>query len=114
MGRIGFVRPAISFLHPIFTQILCFNNQFSSLLNLDHPERTVREEPAREDLLGPALRIDGQIIPRPPMFSTSQANQQTLPAEPQSFLLVPFANQGAIRGPYQIFNNFRTFLETAQ
>jgi DUF1680 family protein len=76
-------------------------------LNLDHPERTVREEPAREDLLGPALMVNGQIMQRAPMFSTSQANQQTLLAEQQSFILVPFANQGAIRGPYQIFNRYR-------
>jgi hypothetical protein len=47
------------------------------------------------------------------MFSTSQANQQTIPAEAQSFILVPFANQGAVRGPYQIFNNYRTLPETA-
>jgi hypothetical protein len=48
-----------------------------------------------------------------PIFSTSLANQQTLPAESQSFILVPFANQGAIRGPYRIFNSYRTHLKAA-
>jgi DUF1680 family protein len=81
-------------------------------LNLDHLEKSIREEQAREDLLGPALRVDGQITTRAPMFSTSQANQQTLPSESQSYILVPFANQGAIRGPYQIFNNYRMLNES--
>jgi DUF1680 family protein len=76
-------------------------------LDLDHLEKSVWEVPVREDLLGPALQIDGQIMARAPMFSTSQANHQALPTEPQRFLLVPFANQGAIRGPYRIFNNYR-------
>jgi hypothetical protein len=82
-------------------------------LNLHHPEKSIQEEPAREDLLGPALRINGEIMTRAPMFSTSQANQQTLQAESQSFILVPFANQGAIRGPYQIFHSYRTHLKAA-
>ena len=45
-------------------------------------------------------KINGRIMPRVPMFSTNQANEHTLPAESQSFLLLPFVNQGAIRGPY--------------
>jgi len=76
-------------------------------IDVDNPETSVNEAPASDNLLGPALRVSGQIMPRAPMFSTAQANNQTLPAEPQNFLLLPFANQGAIRGPYQIFNHFR-------
>jgi len=76
-------------------------------LEVENLEASVKEEPARDDLLGPVLRIAGQIMPRAPMFSSSQANDQTLPAESQSFLLLPFANQGAIRGPYRIFNNYQ-------
>jgi DUF1680 family protein len=76
-------------------------------LEVDILEASVREEPARDDLLGPVLRIDGQIMARAPLFSSSQANDQTLPAESQSYLLLPFANQGAIRGPYRIFNNYQ-------
>ena len=80
-----------------------------NLLDLDpaRPELVVMEEPAPEHLLGPVLRVAGQIQPRAPMFSTYQANQQVLPAISQDFMLVPFANQGAIRGPYQIFNHYR-------
>ena len=76
-------------------------------LEVDQPEGGIREEPASEGLLGPALRVDGHILPRAPLFSTAQANDQTLPAEAQNLLLLPFANQGAIRGPYRIFNHYR-------
>jgi DUF1680 family protein len=81
-------------------------------LDINHLEVSLKKESAREDLLGPALRIDGQVMPRAPMFSTSQANAQVLPAESQSFLLLPFANQGAIRGPYRIFNQYHFPLQT--
>jgi len=77
------------------------------VMDFDHLEACIREEPARDDLLGPALRIEGRIMPRAPMFSTQQANDQTLSAEELSLVLLPFANQGAIRGPYQIFNHYR-------
>lgn len=79
-----------------------------NLLQLDaeHPQHSMQEVPVPEQLLGPALRISGQIQARAPMFSTPQANQQVLPAQPQEFTLLPFANQGAIRGPYQIFTHY--------
>jgi len=76
-------------------------------LDFDHPEASVKEEPAQGDLLGPVLRVKGRIMPRAPMFSTAQANDQVLPAEEQNLLLLPFANQGAIRGPYRIFNYYQ-------
>ena len=76
-------------------------------LDLENPTAAVWEEPTREDLLGPTLRVKGQIMSRAPMFSTSEANNRTLPAETQSFLLLPFANQDAFRGPCQIFNDYR-------
>jgi len=76
-------------------------------LEISHLVSSFVEEPARGDLLGPALRVNGRIMPRAPMFSTSQANEKALPAETRSLLLLPFANQGAIRGPYRIFNHYR-------
>jgi DUF1680 family protein len=77
------------------------------ILDLVEPEKSIVEEPARTDLLGPGLRVKGRILPRAPLFSSAQANTMVLPAEPQSCLLLPFANQGAIRGPYRIFNYYR-------
>lgn len=76
-------------------------------LDLENPASSLVEEPAPEDLLGPALRVKGRIMPRAPMFSTTQANAKTNSAEPVTCTLVPFANQGAVRGQYRIFNYYR-------
>lgn len=78
------------------------------LLDPANPAITIREEPARPDLLGPALRVQGYIRPRAPIFATAQANAEVLPTEPEDCLLLPFANQGAIRGEYQTFIHYQT------
>lgn len=75
-------------------------------LDAEQPGLSLRETPAPEGLLGPALRVSGRILARAPMFATPEANHHTLPADAQDILLLPFANQGAIRGPYQIFNRY--------
>jgi len=85
------------------------DNQLS--LDVTHPQNGIQEESAPDNMLGPALRVGGRILPRAPMFSTPQANDQVLSSEKQSLLLLPFANQGAIRGPYRIFNHFRKPLD---
>jgi hypothetical protein len=38
------------------------------------------------------------------MFAADRANSKVQPAVPESCLLLPFANQGALRGEYRIFN----------
>jgi DUF1680 family protein len=78
------------------------------LFDPDNLAAAIREEPARPDLLGPALRVSGRIRSRAPIFATGQANAKVLPTEAESCLLLPFANQGAIRGEYRIFNHYTT------
>jgi hypothetical protein len=77
------------------------------VLDLQNPAASNIEIPPAEGLLGPALRVRGRIMPRAPMFSTGEANAETLPAEPIECLLLPFANQGAIRGEYAVFIKYR-------
>jgi hypothetical protein len=69
----------------------------------DRLDPGVREEPAPEGLLGPALRLSGHTRAQAPIFAAGAANQALLAQEEQSFLLLPFANQGAIRGEYRVF-----------
>jgi hypothetical protein len=63
----------------------------------------VRESPAGDGLVGPALRVAGRVRARAPMFASSQANAQLPEAREQSVILLPFVNQGAIRGEYGVF-----------
>jgi uncharacterized protein len=77
------------------------------LIDPDHPQESLSEEPAAPGLLGPALRLKGKVLPRAPIFATSVANAQVKPAEPETCLLLPFANQGSIRGEYRIFNRYQ-------
>jgi len=67
------------------------------------PGDGVQEEPAGDSLLGPALRVTGHIRSREPVFTSSAANLQLPGRQEQSFVLLPFANQGAIRGEYRVF-----------
>ncbi|MBC8444735.1 MAG: hypothetical protein H8D77_01280, partial [Chloroflexi bacterium] len=43
---------------------------------------------------------------RAPMFASAAANAQLADPQEQSFLLLPFANQGAIRGEYGVFVDY--------
>jgi DUF1680 family protein len=79
-----------------------------AVLSVD-PERlaeSVQEEPAPEGLLGPVLRVPGFVRPKAPVFATSDGNALLPGRREQSFLLHPFADQGAIRGVYQVFVDY--------
>ena len=77
------------------------------LLDPASPEMSLSEDPVSSGLLGPGLRIASRLMPHPPMFATIQANSKVQPAAPESCLLLPFANQGALRGEYRIFNRYQ-------
>jgi DUF1680 family protein len=72
----------------------------------DQPGNDLQEEPAPDGLLGPALRVGGVIRARAPVFASPDANTQLPERQEQSLLLLPFANQGAIRGEYQVFMEY--------
>ena len=78
-------------------------------LHLDpaQPGQGVREEAAAEELLGPALRVRGSIQTRAPIFATAEGNAQLPAQEEKDFVLLPFANQGAVQGEYGVFLKYR-------
>jgi DUF1680 family protein len=63
----------------------------------------LQPEPAAEGLLGPALRVPAVVQGRDPIFAQPAANAALPQAEPQTVVLLPFANQGAVRGEYRVF-----------
>jgi uncharacterized protein len=63
----------------------------------------IDEEPAPAGLLGPALRVPAVVQGRDPIFAHAAANAALPQAERQQVLLLPFANQGAVRGEYCVF-----------
>jgi DUF1680 family protein len=65
--------------------------------------KAIVEEPAGEGLLGPMLRISAVIQGRDPIFAQPGANAALPGAEEQTVTLLPFANQGAVRGEYRVF-----------
>jgi DUF1680 family protein len=72
----------------------------------DLPDKGVQEEPAPDGLLGPTLRMTGTLRPRVPLFAAADANSRLPEREEQSLVLLPFANQGAIRGEYRVFMEY--------
>lgn len=76
------------------------------LLDPANPQAAVSEQPPAGDLLGPALRVPGVLQAKPPMFAAPAANRLQAPAQPAEALLLPFANQGALRGDYAVFLNY--------
>jgi DUF1680 family protein len=74
-----------------------------AIVDPDQPGEGVRAEPAPEGTLGPVLRLPGYTRAQAPMFAARTANQELLEQKRQSFTLLPFANQGAIRGEYRVF-----------
>jgi DUF1680 family protein len=74
--------------------------------NPAQPGDSVQEEPAGDGLLGPALRVAGYSRSRAPLFALSDANSKLPGCQEQSLLLLPFANQGAIRGEYRVFMEY--------
>ena len=75
-------------------------------INPERPASSIAEETAPAGLLGPALRVAGHIQARAPMFARPQANSKLPGQEEQSFLLLPFVNQGAIKGEYRMFMEY--------
>jgi len=69
----------------------------------ERPDGTVQEVAAPKGLLGPALRVMGHVRARPPIFASPRANAELPGREEQSLLLLPFVNQGAVRGEYRVF-----------
>jgi hypothetical protein len=67
----------------------------------------VAEEPAPEGLLGPALRVPGRIEGQSPMFAAGRGNGEVTAPHEESLVLLPFANQGALRGDYGVFMRYR-------
>ena len=76
------------------------------VIDPDQPGGSVQEEPAQDGLLGPALRVPGYIQSRVPMFASSGANSELPGRQEQALLLLPFVNQGAIRGEYRVFMEY--------
>ena len=76
------------------------------VIDPDRPSSSVQEESVQDGLLGPALRVPGYIQSRAPMFASSGANSELLGRQEQTLLLLPFANQGAIRGEYRVFMEY--------
>ena len=60
-------------------------------------------EEAATGLLGPALRVPAVVQGRDPIFAQAAANAALPPAKAQTVTLLPFANQGAVRGEYSVF-----------
>ena len=61
------------------------------------------EEAAPEGLLGPALRLPGQIRAQAPLFVSADGNRHLQCDQNTPVILLPFANQGALRGDYAVF-----------
>lgn len=76
------------------------------VIDPDRPDSAVQEEPAQDGLLGPALRVPGYIQAQTPMFSTAQANSALPGRQEKALLLLPFANQGAVRGEFSVFMEY--------
>mgnify|MGYP000958365021 FL=1 len=72
-------------------------------LPADQMDQVLIEEPATDGLLGPALRVRAVTQGRDPIFAQPTANAALPQAEEQIVVLLPFANQGAVRGEYCVF-----------
>lgn len=71
------------------------------------PAVTLDETTAADGLLGPALRAAINVPARAPMFASHKTNQPLLEPYSESGILLPFANQGSLRGQYQVFMRYR-------
>lgn len=71
-----------------------------------NPEESIELTDIGKEFLGPALKVKGQISSAP-VFVKESANKELGNSEKKQMLLLPFVNQGAIRGPYRTFMNYR-------
>ena len=83
-----------------------FPGDVTLAIDPNRPDSDIQEEPAQEDLLGPLLRVPGYIKSQAPMFASSAVNSALPEQQEETFLLLPFANQGAIRGEYRVFMEY--------
>lgn len=65
------------------------------------------EEAEAGELLGPALNVRGRIRAMTPMFAGAAGASKLEGVREQVFTLLPFANQGAIRGDYSVFLKYK-------
>lgn len=80
------------------------------LIDPAHPEPSISETSlptAFASALGPALRVKGRLVARTPVFASPTMNQALPAANEQEFVLLPYANQGAVRGEYQVFTDYQ-------
>ncbi len=68
----------------------------------------VTEEPASAGLLGPALRISATVESKAPMFAQAGGNVELPPDSREVVSLLPFANQGSVRGDYAVFMEYKS------
>jgi hypothetical protein len=71
--------------------------------SLSDLETIVHEDTPPPGCLGPALRITMRTCARAPLFASAPTNRVLPPAAERSAVLLPFVNQGAVRGDYQTF-----------
>lgn len=76
---------------------------FEVELQLDPASFAPDEKTPSGGLLGPGLHVTGHIVPRAPMFAAEKTNAALLETHKEDCLLLPFANQGSLRGNYQVF-----------
>jgi hypothetical protein len=76
------------------------------LFDPENPEANIETVEAGDGLLGPGLKIKGQVN-IVPIFTTRTGNMELDDLEEKELILLPFANQGAVRGPYRVFMSYR-------
>jgi len=72
-----------------------------------NPSAAIKEEAAQDGILGPVLQVPAIVEAKAPIFAQSTGNADLPPAMPESVSLLPFANQGAIRGDYAVFMEYK-------
>ena len=77
------------------------------VLHIDPSAPAVTEEAVDGNLIGPAIHVPAQVKGRAPIFSTAAGNAKLPPTETQTVRLLPFVNQGAVRGEYQVFIDYQ-------
>ncbi|MBI1298554.1 hypothetical protein GC175_26775 [bacterium] len=77
------------------------------VLQIDPSHPAVTEEVVDGNLIGPAIHVAAQVKARAPIFSTAAGNAKLPPTETQTVRLLPFVNQGAVRGEYQVFIDYQ-------
>lgn len=77
------------------------------MIDAEDPAASCRKEATPDGLLGPALSVPATVRARAPLFATAGANAQLTAATEERVLLLPFVNQGAVRGEYRVFMHYQ-------